>query len=57
MFMIFFRGNLTTRIVWSIFVLVLVFVFTVVLAMTDSSGWPGVFFWVTMISVVILNSK
>ncbi|XP_067205556.1 NADPH-dependent diflavin oxidoreductase 1 isoform X4 [Linepithema humile] len=50
-----FGGNLTTRIVWSIFMLVLIFVFTVVLAMTDSSGWPGVFFWITMVSVVILN--
>ncbi|CAL1673168.1 unnamed protein product [Lasius platythorax] len=49
-------GNLTTRIVWSIFILVLIFVFTVVLAMTDSSGWPGVFFWVTMVSVIILNT-
>ncbi|RLU22974.1 hypothetical protein DMN91_005252 [Ooceraea biroi] len=51
-----FGGNLTTRIVWSIFVLVLVFVFTVVLAMTDSSGWPGIFFWITMVSVVIVNT-
>lgn len=50
-------GNLTTRIVWGIFVQVLIFVFTVVLAMTDSSSWPGVFFWITMISVVILNSR
>ncbi|XP_032682773.1 equilibrative nucleoside transporter 1-like isoform X2 [Odontomachus brunneus] len=49
-------GNLTTRIVWSIFVLVLIFVFTIVLAMTDSSGWPGIFFWITMVSVVILNT-
>ncbi|XP_036141862.1 NADPH-dependent diflavin oxidoreductase 1-like [Monomorium pharaonis] len=51
-----FGGNLTTRIVWSIFVLVLIFVFTVILAMTDSSGWPGIFFWITMVSVVILNT-
>ncbi|KAG5324520.1 S29A1 protein, partial [Acromyrmex heyeri] len=51
-----FRGNLTTRIVWSIFVLVLIFVFTVILAMTDSSGWPGIFFWITMISVIVLNT-
>ncbi|XP_077261146.1 NADPH-dependent diflavin oxidoreductase 1 isoform X2 [Temnothorax americanus] len=51
-----FGGNLTTRIVWSIFVLVLIFVFTVVLAMTDSSDWSGVFFWITMVSVVILNT-
>ncbi|XP_011169324.1 equilibrative nucleoside transporter 1 isoform X1 [Solenopsis invicta] len=51
-----FGGNLTTRIVWSIFVLVLIFVFTVVLAMTDSSGWPGIFFWITIVSVVILST-
>ncbi|KAG5331772.1 S29A3 protein, partial [Acromyrmex charruanus] len=33
-----FGGNLTTRIVWSIFVLVLIFVFTVILAMTDTAN-------------------
>ncbi|XP_076382029.1 equilibrative nucleoside transporter 1 isoform X1 [Megalopta genalis] len=49
-------GNLTTRIVWSIFIQVLIFVCTVILAMTDSSGWPGVFFWITMVSIVILNT-
>ncbi|KAK2588719.1 hypothetical protein KPH14_001609 [Odynerus spinipes] len=49
-------GNLTTRIAWGIFVQVLVFVFTVILAMTDSSEWPGIFFWITMISVIILNT-
>ncbi|XP_046383683.1 equilibrative nucleoside transporter 1 isoform X2 [Ischnura elegans] len=48
-------GSLTRRIVWSIFVEVIVFILTVVLAMTDSSGWPGVFFWVTMATVVLLN--
>ena len=48
---------MTTRIVWGIFIQVLIFVCTVILAMTDSSGWPGVFFWITMISVIILNSK
>ncbi|XP_064095264.1 equilibrative nucleoside transporter 1-like [Macrobrachium nipponense] len=50
-----FGGNLTTRIVWSILIEVVVFVFTVVLAMVDSSEWPGVFFWITIASVVILN--
>ncbi|XP_068219589.1 equilibrative nucleoside transporter 1 isoform X2 [Palaemon carinicauda] len=50
-----FGGNLTTRIVWSILIEVVVFVFTVVLAMVDSSEWPGVFFWITIGSVVILN--
>lgn len=49
-------GNLTTRIAWGIFVQVLIFVFTVILAMTNSSEWPGIFFWITMISVIILNT-
>ncbi|RZF43472.1 hypothetical protein LSTR_LSTR001733 [Laodelphax striatellus] len=48
-------GNLTTRIVWSIFFEVLLFVFTVILAMSDSSQWPGVFFWVTMGTAIGLN--
>lgn len=48
-------GNLTTRIVWSILIEVVVFVVTVVLAMVDSSDWPGVFFWITIASVVVLN--
>ncbi|KRT79285.1 hypothetical protein AMK59_7995 [Oryctes borbonicus] len=48
-------GNLTTRIVWSICIEVIIFVFTIVLAMVDSSAWPGAFFWITMVSVVILN--
>ncbi|XP_076396067.1 equilibrative nucleoside transporter 1 isoform X1 [Megachile rotundata] len=48
-------GNLTTRIVWGIFIQVLIFVCTVILAMTNSSGWPGVFFWITILSVIILN--
>jgi len=48
-------GSLTTRIVWSILVEVIVFVFTVVLAMVDSSQWPGAFFAITMCTVVILN--
>ncbi|XP_026498701.1 equilibrative nucleoside transporter 1 [Vanessa tameamea] len=48
-------GNLTTRIVWSLCIEVLIFVATVVLAMVDSSQWPVVFFWLTMISVFFLN--
>lgn len=48
-------GNLTTRIVWSIIIEVLAFVFTVILAMTDTSDWPGTFFWATMTTIVILN--
>ena len=49
-------GNLTKRIVYSILIEVLVFVVTVVLAMINSSEWPGAFFWITMTTVVILNS-
>nr|XP_022906238.1 equilibrative nucleoside transporter 1 [Onthophagus taurus] len=48
-------GNLTTRIVWSIWVEVIIFLFTIILAMMDTSGWPGTFFWLTMCSVVLLN--
>lgn len=56
-FNFFYRGNLTARIVLSILVEVLIFVVTVALAMTDSSEWPGIFFWATIALVVILNSK
>ena len=52
-----FRGSLTIRIVWSILVEVIVFIFTVILAVVDSSEWPGMFFGITLCTVVILNSK
>jgi equilibrative nucleoside transporter 1/2/3 len=52
-----YRGSLSTRIIGGILVEVAVFVLTVVLAMLESSQWPGAFFWTTMGSVVILNSK
>ncbi|XP_076069508.1 equilibrative nucleoside transporter 2 isoform X2 [Oratosquilla oratoria] len=48
-------GNLTTRIVWTILIEVFIFVITVVLAMVDSSSWPDIFFWTTIVTVVILN--
>lgn len=48
-------GSLTTRIIWSILLEVVVFIVTVILAMVDSSAWPGAFFWITMLSVVIIN--
>jgi equilibrative nucleoside transporter 1/2/3 len=54
---VFCSGNATPRIVWSIIIEVVVFIVTVALAMTDSSQWPGSFFWITMGSVVVLNSK
>lgn len=33
------------------------FIFTVILAMSNSQDWPDAFFWITMISVVVINSK
>ncbi|CAG9794741.1 unnamed protein product [Diatraea saccharalis] len=50
------KGSLTTRIVWSLMIEVAIFVVTVILAMVDSSQWPATFFWLTMISVLLLNS-
>jgi hypothetical protein len=52
-----FSGSLTTRIVWSILVEVVMFILTVILAMVDSSQWPGTFFAITLFTVVVLNSK
>lgn len=50
-----FSGSLTPRIVWSIIIEVIVFMVTVAFAMIHSAEWPGVFFWATMSSVVVLN--
>ena len=36
---------------------VIVFVVTIVLAMVDTAQYPGVFFYITMASIVTLNSK
>lgn len=49
-------GNIKSRIVWSIVTMIITFVFTIVLAMVDSSQWIEAFFWLTMVSVVILNA-
>lgn len=48
-------GSLTTRIVWSIIIEVIIFIITVILAMVDSETWPYGFFYVTIISVVVLS--
>ena len=42
---------------WTLFVEVVVFVITIVLAMIDTSGWPGIFFYITIFSVITLNSE
>ncbi|XP_074643260.1 equilibrative nucleoside transporter 1-like [Tubulanus polymorphus] len=48
-------GNLTMRIVCSIIVMVLCFIVTIIFAMIDTSGWPGIFFGITMATVVVIN--
>lgn len=52
---VFHRGDLTKRVVWSLIIEIIIFLVTVILAMVDSSAWPETFFYVTMISVIILN--
>lgn len=49
-------GDLTTRIVWSLSIEVLLFVLTVILAMVDSSEWTGIFFWLTIVTLFIMNT-
>lgn len=50
-----FRGNLTVRIVSSILIEIVCFVFTITLVMIDTSENPGLFFWSTIGFVVLLN--
>ncbi|GFR81510.1 equilibrative nucleoside transporter [Elysia marginata] len=49
-------GRLGPKIVVSIFIMIVMFVFTVVLAMIDSSDWPETFFWITMATAVVINA-
>ncbi|CAG2183018.1 unnamed protein product, partial [Oppiella nova] len=49
-------GSLSTRISLSLLLQSVVFVATIVLAVLDTTGWPDVFFWLTMLSAVIINS-
>lgn len=51
------RGDITKRIVCTIPMILVIFIFTVILAMVDSSSWPDIFFWITIITIVILHSK
>lgn len=50
-----FGGSLTKRIIWSLSIEVIIFVITVILAMTDTTDWTVGFFWLTMVTVIILN--
>merc|ERR1719361_3275357 len=49
-------GNLTNRIVWALLIEVIVFVMTIILAMVDTSEWPGAFCYLTIASVILLNA-
>ncbi|XP_054157479.1 equilibrative nucleoside transporter 1-like, partial [Oppia nitens] len=49
-------GSLTTRISSALLLQALVFLFTIVLAVMDTNGWPIGFFWLTMTSAVVINS-
>lgn len=40
---------------YSILIEVIVFIVTVALGMIDTSEWPAEFFWITIVSVVLLN--
>ncbi|CAG2118841.1 unnamed protein product, partial [Medioppia subpectinata] len=48
-------GSLSIRISVTLIVQSLVFVFTIILAVIDSTGWPDIFFWVTMLSAAVIN--
>lgn len=48
-------GNLNVRITGMILIECLVFLLTILLALVDSSHWPGAFFYITMLSVVAMN--
>lgn len=51
-----FGGQASTRrIAIALFTMVIIFICTVILAMVDSSSWPGTFFALTMVSAGLLN--
>ncbi|CAG7733168.1 unnamed protein product [Allacma fusca] len=48
-------GNLKTRIIWSIVIEVFLFIGTIILAMVDTRDFPGVFYSLTVFTVVVMN--
>ncbi|KAH9419244.1 Nucleoside transporter [Dermatophagoides pteronyssinus] len=48
-------GNLAHRITYSLVAQILVFIFIIAMAIIDSSSWPSIFFWLTMMSAVAIN--
>ena len=49
------KGSLSVRIIVSIITVILMFIVTVILAMIDSEEWPGIFFAITIVTVIIIN--
>lgn len=49
-------GNMIFRITAMILVEIVICVLTLSFAITESTEWPGVFFYITMVSVVVMNS-
>ncbi|CAD5118854.1 unnamed protein product [Dimorphilus gyrociliatus] len=48
-------GNNHLRIVLSLIMITLLFIITIILAMVDSTTWQSEFFWITMVTVVVMN--
>ncbi|CAG2107518.1 unnamed protein product [Medioppia subpectinata] len=48
--------SLSIRICVSLLMQTIVFVVTLALAVVDSSQWPELFFWITMLSAVVINT-
>lgn len=48
-------GNLKLRVNLTLIVEAMIFLLTIILAVVNSFQWPGVFYYITMISVVVLN--
>lgn len=48
-------GSITVRVTISILTESVIFITTVILALVDSSGWPVIFFYVTIFTVILLN--
>ena len=42
---------------WTLAIEIVIFVITIILAMIDSTTWPGIFFYLTILTVIILNSE
>lgn len=48
-------GSLLGRLNVTLIIQSVIFIFTIILANIDSTSWPEIFFWLTMISAAIIN--